>query len=223
MAIATRTGTAIADIATVNATALAGIETIDGIEVGGAAVTFSDDFTRANANPDNSPNWTQGPGTWANCQIFDNEAYGTAGDSAARVKEATATFSANQYSEVVLGSGNGGTTSGPAVRMASPTDGSCYWARVVNSTTIRIFKTTDSGGVLTDVQLGADIVITSSPAGTAIGLSATGAGTTTLELFRAGVSVTTRSDSTSPFTTGQPGYVIDNDSSSIASYSATDI
>lgn len=35
MAIATRTGTAIADIATVNATALAGIETIDGIEVGG--------------------------------------------------------------------------------------------------------------------------------------------------------------------------------------------
>lgn len=35
MAIATRTGTAIADIATVNVTALADIETIDGIEVGG--------------------------------------------------------------------------------------------------------------------------------------------------------------------------------------------
>lgn len=106
-------------------------------------------------------------------------------------------FNANQSSEckVYNLSGYG---YGPIVRGDSGTKAS-YWALQDGATTLTIYK---MGGF---TAIGAQYTGLTIPDGTLIKLTASGGATTTLELFVAGVSQGTRSDSSSALTAGSAG------------------
>lgn len=99
---------------------------------------------------------------------------------------------------------------GPCVRINSTTDCDCYIAWLDDSTHIIIYKATDTGSFSVSA-LGATFTVSTVSAGTTIGLSASGTSTVTLELFLNGVSQGTRTDSSSPYTTGQPGVLLANE------------
>lgn len=72
-----------------------------------------------------------------------------------------------------------------------------------NATTLEFYKVTDSGSV-GYTKLGASVTVATMSTPT-LKLTATGGSTTTIEGFLNGVSIGTRDDSSSPYTTGQPG------------------
>lgn len=89
------------------------------------------------------------------------------------------------------------------VRIGSDSSAAGYMLYYSNNTTLEFYKVTDSGSV-SYTKLGASVTVSTMSTPT-LKLTATGGSTTTLEGFLNGVSIGTRDDSSSPYTTGQPG------------------
>lgn len=193
----------------------------------GSIATFSDNFTRANADPLSNPSssggtWTVGPGGFNNVQINSNTVIASAATNDNGCRVLTPTFTGQQRATVTLGSVT--ELIGPCVRMQSTTDASCY-AVITNAsaTSLSVYKITDTAGTITYVKNGADITISAVAAGDTIGIDASGTSTVTLTIYRNGVSVATRTDSTSPYTGGQPGFWFASSAGFMnPGYSATD-
>jgi hypothetical protein len=179
----------------------------------GGLATATDTFNRTDADPLSSPmsdgvsTWTSGPGAFASVKIVSNEVMPSSdpSDSAARVNSPT--FSGNHRSTITLSAGSlSFSYVGAAVRIQGAADGSCYAVLVYgDATALRVLKFTDTGS-LANAALGADFTVTSLVAGDTVGLSASGTSTVTLTVYVNGVSQGTRTDSTSPYTGGQPGF-----------------
>jgi hypothetical protein len=158
---------------------------------------YTDNFNRANESPIASP-WT---GT-DRPQLLTNQVAGLTA-STDQIAYYNNTFANNQYSQAsmaVLGNNALADGCGVAVRVQSATK-SAYTAELyTNGTVLSIFKYSSGTGV----KQGADISV-SFAAGDILKLTATGGATTTLEVFKNGVSQGTRTDSTSAFTSGFAG------------------
>lgn len=192
----------------------------------GGGATFTDNFDRADANPisnpasDGSGTWTSGPGSFNAIQIISNAACSASGDAAGSVNSPT--FSADHTATITVDASSGITGIGPLVRVASSVSGSCYLAYLSSDTSVQIYKGTDGGASVSFSAIGSAFTITSVTASDTIGLKVSGSATTTLELFRNGVSQGTRTDSSSPHTTGQPGFYSNGSTNRVRAFTATD-
>lgn len=187
--------------------------------VGGAGpATYTDDFNRTE-NP------LSNGGTWSKCSFSGNGTLQTVATVAEGVAHANAdciyyvnspSFAANQKSTITLAI-NVDVSAG--VRISSGGNG--YIAYLSNSETIQIYKLT--AGSFS--QLGTDISVTAFVIGDTLSIGATGTSTTTLTAYRNGSSVGTKTDSSSPITSGQPGIHIFDDSATkiIDQLDATDL
>lgn len=189
---------------------------------GGGSATFQDTFARADANPmsttaSDGNSWSINlSGGYDNPQILGNRAAGVAGGlGVAKARVATPTFAANQRATMTIRST---ADIFIGVRCSASGDDS-YEAQLVNSTTVTIYKV--SGG--SPSAMGANFTITAVASGDTIGLEATGTSTTTITLYRNGVSQGTRTDSTSPHTSGQPCMVFIANGVEIEQVDATDV
>jgi hypothetical protein len=169
---------------------------------GSTPSSATDTFDRANSDPmstsmsDGVSVWTSGPGALTDMKILSNQSTASSG-SAGAIVSTPASWSANHYSQIVVGATIPGC--GVYVRMQSTTSGSGYLLYVASITKLQIFKATDTG-TMGFTQLGADITVSTIVNGDTIKFSASG---TTLEAFINGASQGTRTDST--YSTGSPG------------------
>lgn len=185
---------------------------------GGGVTTATDTFDRANENPlasamsDGVSTWTNGVGAFADVQISSNNCTGTASNSGAAV--ASPAFAANQRATITLGSDN---ALGVCARLQSSSDGSGYAVLLANSTTVRLYRVTDTGS-LAFTALGADITVSTVSAGNTLGIECSG---TTITALVNGASVGSRTDAT--YATGQPGVWLSNSARLIRDFTALDI
>lgn len=160
---------------------------------GWGALPVSDNFNRANENP-LAGNWS----TMYGSSSFQLTAYlvKTLASSPPCVEYWNAdAFAVNHYSQITYASN---TSVGPAVRIdTSGTAANCYAAKIISTTSIQIIKIV-AGAAL--VNVGTAFTISPALTNETIKLAVTG---TTLELFVAGVSQGTQSDSS--ISTGAPG------------------
>jgi hypothetical protein len=193
-----------------------------------STVTFTDTFNRANSDPMSTTSssggtWEVGPGAMNNLKIVSNASiWAFAGDCGARVS--LPAFGATQTATITK-AGADMVRNGPMVRMATAGNGSGYLLYTSAANTLQFYKITDSG-TLNYAQLGGNITLGSNlVAGDTVGLKASGGATTTLEAFVNGVSQGTTTDSSSAFTTGQPGLFITGNAASdnpVNTYFATE-
>jgi len=170
--------------------------------------SYSTTFS-ATENPlSESGAWQDGPGAWGSMQSAagNSRPAATNTDAATRLNTAApgATIGADQYAKGTIAADTGNENN-LCCRINNSTDGDCYQLslRGLDGVT-KIMKVTDSGS-LSFSQLGADIAV--DPVnGDLWEFRVTGTSTTTLKAFKGGAQQgTDRTDSTSPFTSGQPG------------------
>lgn len=158
--------------------------------------------------------WQDGPGAFGSVQSGGGNSRPAATDSDAATRLNTAspgvTVGADQYAQGTIGADTGNENN-LFCRINSSSDGDCYQLslRTLDGA-VKVFKITDSGS-LGFSQLGADIAV--DPLATELWrMDCAGTTTVTIKAYKAGVQQgTDRTDSTSPFQTGQPGvghYVI---------------
>lgn len=190
--------------------------------VSGGSASFTDNFTRTNADPMSDPasggTWTTGSTYLGTMRILSNKLAGSTGATTKVARVATPAFAADQRATFTLA--DIGTYQGVLVRSQSASDTSGYYCQLRNdNTTIRVYTYADdgSGGFGTYTQLGADITVSAMNIGDTLGFGVVG---TTLTVYRNGVSVATRTDST--FTSGQPAMQIYGDFNQATSFTAID-
>jgi len=166
------------------------------IGANGGGVSFTDDFNRANESPI-AGNWETNIGSFNGASLISNRIIGTGGNWLARVATSAATFPADQSASTVLLAGNEGFV-GAVVRIQS--DGSCYAASYLGGGSARIYKFVGTSATTPF----SDYTATFS-SGDVLKISATGSGSVTLTLYQNGSSLGTRTDSSSPYNSGQPG------------------
>lgn len=189
---------------------------------GGGSASFTDNFTRANADPMSNPGsggtWTTGSTYLGTYRILSNKLAGSAGATSKVARVATPAFSANQRATLTLA--DIGIFGGVMVRTQSASNTSGYFAQVRNdNTTIQLHKFDDdgAGGFGTFTKLGADFTVSAMNIGDTIGLGVVG---TTLTVYVNGSSIGTRTDST--YSSGQPGAQMYGDFNQASSFTAVD-
>lgn len=181
---------------------------------GGGSATFSDNFNRANEDPlSGGGNWATGLGSHQSARVVGNQVIGQSGNWVARVTTSAATFTSTHYASTVIVSGSENFT-GPVVLCDASGNG--YAAAYAGGSACRIYKFT-TGGSFT--QVGTDIS-GSFAAGDIIKLAANGGGV--LELFKNGSSIGSKTDGSSPYTTGQPG-IWGGDSLAVDTFTSADL
>lgn len=169
----------------------------------GGGTSFSDNFTRADANPLSSPGsggtWTNGTTSWGNCRIVSNQLHGNSGALVNFARMATPTFSADQKMTITLAAI--GIAQGPMVRTTSSSNGSGYYAQIgSDNVSLGLYRVTDGGGNGSYSQIGSTYTIGSPVSiGDTIEISITGSNIT---VKHNGVSRITGSDGTHAI--GQP-------------------
>ena len=170
----------------------------------GSGTTFSDSFSRADANPMSSPvsggTWTSGTTSWGNCRIVSNQLHGTSGALVSFARMATPTFSANQKMTVTIAAT--GIAQGPMVRTTSSSNGSGYYAQIgADNVSLGLYKVTDGGGNGSYTQIGSTYTLSGAiQIGDTIELGVSG---TTLTVKHNGTTRITQTDA--DYSTGQPG------------------
>jgi hypothetical protein len=180
----------------------------------GGSPSFTDNFTRANASPISNPSssggsWYQsalGTGSYAENKILSDLAAPTSASTNCYSFISSPSFGNNQTCTVTLTAGGiaSGSYCGPVVRMQSTSNISGYVLQTNGgSSEVVVVKITDSGGSISQNP----ILDYSTPltAGDTIGISASGTTSTLITVYHNGASVSTVTDSSSPFTGGQPG------------------
>lgn len=127
---------------------------------GGAPVTFTDTFVRANANPMSNPGvgtWTNGSANFGNLQITGNRCAGAGGSiNVARV--ATPGFGDVQRATLTIY--DTGISRGVRVRMQSAANASGYmWQLGNDNVSLGMYKVDDTGGIGTYTQLGSTVTL----------------------------------------------------------------
>lgn len=178
----------------------------------GGPVTFSDDFTRADASPmsltsSSGGTWETGYGGFDNMQIVGNAATGAAGIDSASARVTAPTFPDNQSMTITFGSGN---VKGAIVRMSTGGDG---YLAFFSTATVQLYKTTASAGTL----LTAFDLYGSPASGWTLTLQVSG--TTLTVITNGGGTVGTYSDAS--FSSGQPGMWSGSSDGAILDVSAT--
>ncbi len=165
-------------------------------------MAYTDSFTRANqANINGNNGWT----CWfAGVPLTSNAITGSGvGVQAGIAAYTDGTFATDHYSQVKITAGISAGGLGPAVRVGAGAGNGTFYAAIVNDgSTIRVKKWVDT----TESQLGADITTTIS-VNDVVRIEASGTSTTTLTIKVNGSTIDTRTDSTSPITTGKAGFV----------------
>jgi hypothetical protein len=161
--------------------------------------TFNDAFTRADAGTLGA-NWSVLTG-YTNGRIVSNQAAGpTSGECMNYVATATATFGADQYAQAVIsGMTSSSVYCGVGVRMSGGNGYVFNTDGVAGATDSEIAKIT--GGSYAALKA----IASSFANGDTIKLVVSGTTNTLLQLYKNGVLVDSYTDSTSPFTSGQPG------------------
>jgi len=200
-----------ASTTTVSSTGWANTFPIQGIafsvKVAGSAETttnFTDTYIRANESPlSKSGVWTSpvGNGTITKVDVVSNQAKGnTAAENLAMVNSPT--FPANQRARMTY---VGAIYGGVGVRMTSSSVASGYLLSTANASALQVLKITDGGASESYSQIGADILPSRNIiAGDLLELEVTGTSTTVLNVYWNQKIIGTRTDSSSPFTSGQP-------------------
>jgi hypothetical protein len=166
-----------------------------------AGASFSDDFNRSNETP-LTGNWDgTGITDWSGeIYLLTNSCTGATDNAVARLKTSAATFASNHWAETSVVSGSD-VYCGPAVRIQS--NGTCYFAFYASSSIWNIQK----GTGVSNAVVGTTISNSGPSASDVIRLEASGDGTsTTLTLKLNGSTIGSRTDSSSPYTGGQPGF-----------------
>lgn len=171
-----------------------------------APTSVTDNFNRVDANPmstamsDGVGTWVTGNGSRDPHKILSNKLVGTSSNNMSSV--ASPSFNGNQFASVTLGSVV--TSCGPAVRIQSDTDSSCYCMYATSGTTLLVLQTTDAGAAGIS---GGSKTVTQLVEGDVLRVEVTGtSGQIDLEGFVNGVSIGTwYDDSDILLTGGQPG------------------
>jgi len=173
----------------------------------GGLNTFSDDFTRANANPISNP--SSSGGTWGTVtysgvrpfKIVSNQSSGRDNGEQNMVQISSPTFHADQKISATLVSVS--QYGGIAVRCQSLSDPSGYMVYVnANAMQVIVTKGNQAGSSTNLVTLEAGEWVS----GDILTLEATGTSSTDLKVYKNGVQYgSTYTDSSSPYTSGQPG------------------
>lgn len=178
---------------------------------GSTPASASDTFTRADQDP-LAGNWTT-DGTLNTLKLSGNSVTYHSTTMPCEAHWNAVTFNANQSSQVDTTV----TTGGPAVRCS--TDGSKnFYGCYSDGSSVRIFKVT--GGSVSQVAS------TSGNGGNpcTLKITASGSGTTVLTVYTNGLQALQYSDSSSPFTSGQPGmWFQDFNSGNLDNWSAADL
>jgi hypothetical protein len=169
------------------------------------------DFSTETFGSDQNPiagNWTSGPGGFDGMKAASGVAGAIAKDTVAAALYSGGAFANDQYSQVVLASG-GNDDAGVLLRFASLTAANGYVVAFSASLDyIIVWKVTADGATWT--QLGAAFY-PAIAVGDTVKASVSGSSTVTIEVFLNGTSQGTRTDSSSPYTSGYAGiYVYDN-------------
>lgn len=143
--------------------------------------------------------WDNGAGAWGTVQATGTVAQPTTANTDSLARRNSPTFGGNHYAEVKSASLNNGDH-GPCVRIASATDGDCYYLARGSSAWVRIYRISDTGS-LSFIQLGSDFAAAAN--NDILRLDINGS---TLTYFKNGVSQGTRSDAT--LSGGQPGFAV---------------
>jgi hypothetical protein len=181
---------------------------------GGGSPSFTDNFTRANASPISNPSssggsWYQstlGTGSYPENKIVCDQAAPTSASTSCYSYISSPAFSNNQTCTVTLTAGGiaSGSYVGPVVRMQSTSNISGYVLQTNGGgSEVVVVKITDSGGSISQnpiLDYSTTIV-----AGDTIGISASGTTSTLITVYHNGAVVSTVTDSSSPFTGGNPG------------------
>lgn len=182
----------------------------------GGGTVFTDDFIRANADPMSDPasggTWTPGAGGLNNPKILSNTLQASSGQTGANV--ATPAFAADQVATVTIG-GSSFQAFGPMVRSQGPTDASGYLAYLGSTTSVTVYRITDTG-TLAFTSLGSRSVSALS-VGDSIGLGIVGS---TLTVYRNGIAQgATLTDAT--YASGRPGLYLGSTAPQLIGFTAT--
>jgi hypothetical protein len=183
------------------ATALCAQQPAGGVTASGTPVIkVTDDFMRADANP-LSGNWHI-DSVVAPLEIVSMLCTPSTTAAVNLEYNTGAVFPTNQKSAITTHLNTGTSYSGPGVRLDGAGNGYIILAGNITDANIYIYKITTG----TPVQLGSAIPYTWM-VDDKLEMDASGTSTTTLTLYINGVMNTTRTDSSSPWTSGNPGVV----------------
>ena len=221
----------ITDTAGNDLASIAGASVTNNSTHSGSGASATDTFNRTNATPISNP-MSDGVSTWQTTAvggylapvISSNVAACSTVGSYALGRVASPTFTGQHYAQVTVPPGGISSTTtiiGPCVRIQSSSSGNCYSARCSTNTTIQIAKVVDTGTIAQNA-LGSAFTVTGLVAGDVIKLSASGTSTVTLSLYVNGTLIGTQTDSTSPYTGGQPGFETKNNVDGPDAFSAAD-
>lgn len=165
---------------------------------------FTDTYARSNEAPlSNGGTWTTPVGniTITAVNLASNKAIGsTAAENLAMVNSPS--FPANQRSQMIY---NGAIYAGPGVRLTSAVTANGYVLSTSMASVLQLLKITDNGATEGYAAMGADILPARAlVAGDLLELEVSGSATTTLNVYWNQMLIATRTDSSSPFTSGQP-------------------
>jgi hypothetical protein len=193
------------------------------------AVSSVDTFFRAggDVSPISNP-MSDGVSTWNTSavgvgilnKIQSGVARATAlGNGISRV--ATPSYGASQTARIKMNF-SGGPDSGAAVRIQSPTNASGYYALCTSATNVQLYKAVDNGTTFTLGSVLANVTTATLSTTDLVEVRASGTSSTLLEILVNGVAQTPAyTDSTSPYTTGQPGCFNDGNGGQITYFSAS--
>jgi hypothetical protein len=180
-----------------------------GAVAGVATVSYSDAFTRTENPLSDGGAWTNGGTGFGNMLTGVTVARPVSGTGVARVTTPSFASYPNQSATITIAS-----TSGVGCFVRMDGGGNGYRLYAVSSTSLRISTVTASVGS----AIGADFAVTALTAGTTITLEVVG---TTLNAYRNGVFITSRSDGT--YSTGAPGIYGDSNSNTIEAFACTSV
>ena len=132
---------------------------------GVAPITFTDNFTRANANPMSNPGggtWSNGSANLGNLQISSNLCAGT-GAVTCSARVTTPAFGSVQRAKMTIY--DTGISRQVKVRVQSAADASGYaWQISLDNVSLGMYKFDDTGGGGTYTQLGSTVTLGASVA-----------------------------------------------------------
>lgn len=192
-----------------------------------SSATFSDNFTRADANPISNP--SSSGGTWGTAfgfsaiKILSNKGSGSVSGGFSASMVSAPTFTDQHSASITLGQAVGADTyMGPCVRYQNGATTYYMLSTRANSTDLMIFKVVAGSGT----QIGSTITGLSLTTGSVLKLDVSGTSTVTVNAYVDGVLKGTATDSSSPLAGGQPAFQCYETSTtsggSISAFSATD-
>lgn len=183
------------------------------IPVAAALMTYSTNFAGGLQAPITTP-WKSNIGGFGQInQTAGGHGEGEGSNALAALLATSFAFSTNHSATITL---DPTSSLGPAVRV-NTINGICYVCYLGTHAQILKYASDTS-----NIQVGSDVIIPALNPGDLVTLSVTGTSSATLSVYVNGAFQGSVTDSSSPYTSGQPGFFI-NGFGDITGFSATDI